>query len=286
MKRYGMKLLMSTDKHNRQTYLLSSQYKNADNLKARIALHENFGNEKVDFHHWLFEKIDIPGNARILEIGSGSARIWLKNKRNIPKNWQIILSDFSSGMLAEAQRNVAEIKHKFSFRKIDIQYIPFENSSFDMLMANHMLYHVPDIDKALAEVKRVLKDEGKFYAATNGNGHMLELNQFLLYAAKLLPNDTVYKINRKKFSLESGKAAIKKHFDNVEIFPFNNYLIIDKAEPLFAYIMSLVDLKRIEQDFSLTQQEQALKQIIKFIEVKLKKGPIKISTRTGLFVAS
>ena len=50
-----------------------------------------------------------------------------------------------------------------SFEKIDIQSIPFEDNSFDMIIANHMLFHVPDLNKALLEVKRVLKERGYFY---------------------------------------------------------------------------------------------------------------------------
>ena len=59
-----------------------------------------------------------------------------------------------------------------SIRKIDIQEIPFENETFDVVIANHMLFHVPDLNKALLEVKRVLKGNGIFYSATDGNGGM------------------------------------------------------------------------------------------------------------------
>lgn len=53
-------------------------------------------------------------------------------------------------------------------RKIDITDIPFEDGSFDFAIANHMLYHVPDLDKAIGEVHRVLKPDGVFYATTTG----------------------------------------------------------------------------------------------------------------------
>lgn len=49
---------------------------------------------------------------------------------------------------------------------IDIQNIPYEDNSFDLVIANMMLYHVPDLPRALAEVGRVLKPEGKLYTAT------------------------------------------------------------------------------------------------------------------------
>ena len=44
-----------------------------------------------------------------------------------------------------------------SFQQIDIQDINFPDETFDVIIANHMLYHIPDLQKALYEVKRVLK---------------------------------------------------------------------------------------------------------------------------------
>ena len=54
------------------------------------------------------------------------------------------------------------------YRVIDIQDIPFADHEFDAVIANMMLYHVPDLQKGLREVKRVLKPDGTFYCATYG----------------------------------------------------------------------------------------------------------------------
>ncbi|MEI6580515.1 MAG: class I SAM-dependent methyltransferase, partial [Eubacteriales bacterium] len=63
----------------------------------------------------------------------------------------------------------------FTFEQIDIQDIPYENNSFDIVIANHMLYHVPNMEKALSEVFRVLKPDGCFYATTLGRNSLKEL---------------------------------------------------------------------------------------------------------------
>src|SRR5437868_570166 len=57
---------------------------------------------------------------------------------------QITLSDFSPGMLQEARQNLAGSPQSFSFQVIDAQSIPLDAGSCDCVIANHMLYHVPD----------------------------------------------------------------------------------------------------------------------------------------------
>ena len=59
-------------------------------------------------------------------------------------------------MLDAAWRNLVITGRSFKFEEIDAQSIPYETKTFDAVIANHMLYHVPDRAKAIAEIKRVL----------------------------------------------------------------------------------------------------------------------------------
>ena len=99
----------------------------------------------------------LPADARILELGCGSGLLWKSSIDRIPAGWKITLSDLSPGMLDAAWRNLVVTGRTFQFKEIDAQSIPFEDETFDAVIANHMLYHVPDRGKALAEIKRVLK---------------------------------------------------------------------------------------------------------------------------------
>ena len=62
---------------------------------------------------------------------------------------------------------------------MDAQSISYEDEIFDAVIANHMLYHVPDRMKAIAEIKRVLKWGGRFIATTVGSHHLKEMNNWL-----------------------------------------------------------------------------------------------------------
>ncbi len=166
---------MSHNHWSNQTYLLTHQYNNAQKLGSRIQLHERFSTNTYDWQRWVFDHFNMPSQGNVLEIGCGPGMLWLKNADRIPELWNITLSDFSAGMLQEAQNNLRNIPHPFTFKVIDAQSIPFEDEHFDMIVANHMLYHVPDRAKALAEIRRILKPGGHFYAATNGKHHMQEM---------------------------------------------------------------------------------------------------------------
>jgi ubiquinone/menaquinone biosynthesis C-methylase UbiE len=126
----------------------------------------------------------------VLEVGCGTGNQWTNNLDRIPRGWRFMLTDFSAGMLAEAQENLSGKLHHVEFKIADAQDLPFPDASFDAIVANHMLYHVPDRPKAFAEFRRVLKPGGKLYAATNGKHHMTGLyamtDRFGIEAASLI----------------------------------------------------------------------------------------------------
>ncbi len=218
-----------------QCYLLDDQYKNAENLNARIQLHARFSTNSYDWQRWVFDQINTGPKSRVLEIGCGPARLWLNNFDRIPQNWQITVADFSPGMLQEAQHNLQIVRHTFTFQQFDVQSIPFKNKSFDIVIANHMLYHVPDRDKALAEIQRVLASKGRFYAATNGQGHMREIGDLI---RRVEPEYAVDKIDRNSFNLEHGYEELKRWFSHVTMRVINDGLIVTETEPLVEYILS------------------------------------------------
>jgi SAM-dependent methyltransferase len=85
--------------------LRAQQYRDASNLIARIALHERFSTNPHALPLWIFDQLELPDDARILEIGCGSGNLWAENTTRIPEGWQITLTDASPGMICEAQRD-------------------------------------------------------------------------------------------------------------------------------------------------------------------------------------
>jgi ubiquinone/menaquinone biosynthesis C-methylase UbiE len=216
------------------SYLLNEQYKDASNLNARIQLHARFSVNKRGWNRWLFDQFKIAPGSRILELGCGPGKLWLSNLDRIGDDWQITLSDFSAGMLQEAQQKLGQSKHHFSFQIIDAQSIPFEDASMDAIIANHMLYHVPDRPKALAEVRRVLKPDGRFYASTIGDTDLHEINEIIGRV------DRAFAQRRKSnpFTLENGAEQLARWFASITLYRYEDALVVTELEPLIAYILS------------------------------------------------
>jgi len=159
-----------------QQYLKTDQYRDSSNLDARAVLHQRFRTNSYGWFRWVFDTLlKPPEHARILELGCGHGLLWKENITRIPAGWNITLSDLSSGMLDAAWRNLVVSGRAFQFKEIDAQSIPFEDESFDAVIANHMLYHVPDHPKTIMEIKRVLKPGGRLIATTVGENHMREM---------------------------------------------------------------------------------------------------------------
>ena len=123
---------------------------------------------------WVYEFILSTGAKNILEVGSGTGKLWNRSTSDLPKNSNILLSDFSWGIINDAKAKIASGNQHF-FTAINAQQLPLANSSKDLIIANHMLYHVPDLKKALKEFTRVLQKDGTLLCATNGLKHMAEM---------------------------------------------------------------------------------------------------------------
>jgi ubiquinone/menaquinone biosynthesis C-methylase UbiE len=221
-----------------QEYLLKEQYHNASNLSARAQLHARFSTNKQGWHRWVFDQLDLPPDARVLELGGGPAWLWRENLDRIPEGWDITLSDFSPGMVAEAQQHLSESGCAFTFRQIDAQVIPFDSATFDAVIANHMLYHVPDRKTALAEIFRVLKPGGRFYAATNGTKHLKEIRELIQEFAPHTYDAKTTQDAMDVFTLENGADLIGQFFAQVTMTRYEDALVVTEVEPLLDYILS------------------------------------------------
>lgn len=258
---------------------LSDQYQDATNLTARIKLHDLYSTNKNDWFLWLFDQYEIEKGSSLLELGCGDGTFWAKNETRIPLHWNVTLSDFSSGMVADAKKNLMNIP-QIQFEQINIENIPYPESSFDIVIAHFMLYHVPDRNQALQEIRRVLKPGGKLYAATIGETHLEEFGELVSEFNSNLVYSSASE-HAKKFGLENGAEQLAPYFSSVELKQFPDSLKIPSVQPIIDYLLSThTDLKN-----QLTGAR--LEEFKVFLE-KMKKDNndfISITKSSGLFVA-
>lgn len=105
-----------------------------------------------------------------------SGWFWKSVASELPENLHLTLSDLSPGMVQEAVDRCQSLSFGWVVGKqADATHLPFEDDSFDAVIAMHMLYHLPDPSKGLAEMHRVLKPGGFLAVTTNGAGNRREL---------------------------------------------------------------------------------------------------------------
>ncbi|MCM1025570.1 MAG: methyltransferase domain-containing protein [Roseburia sp.] len=251
--------------------IVQEQYKNSANLNTRISIHDKYSVNKQGFGNWIVSNYQITNGMRILELGCGTGDMWTGKSELITKCAELVLSDFSEGMIQTAHSKIGDFPN-VTYQVVDIQEIPFETDSFDIVIANMMLYHVPDLGKGLSEVKRVLKESGRFYCATYGEHGMMHF-----IAGLLKPYGVEDRVN-KNFTLQNGKQILAPYFSSVERMEYIDSLEVTDIDDMLDYLYSLTgmtEVSNIKRDV-----------IKKALEQNRTDGILKVPKEYGMFICS
>ena len=215
-------------------FLRTDQYKTSANLGARAALHQRFSTNPYGWLRWMFDQSLPHLHGRVLEVGGGPGWLWRENLGRLPSDVRVCFSDLSTGMVQEARS--ALDGQAFGFLNLDAQHLPFDDGTFNAVLANHMLYHVPDLPRAVRELARVLATGGVLLAATNGQAH---LREFAMLITEFEPRsqagaDTL----TQRFTLENAAEALSPAFARIEIHRYTDALWVTEAQPLVDYLLS------------------------------------------------
>jgi len=103
----------------------------------------------------LLDAAEVSGGISVLDVGCGPGYV---SAATVARGATACGLDFSTEMIGIAQRMFPGIE----FQEGDAQNLPFVNATFDRVLANFTLLHVPNPERACAEACRVLKPGGKF----------------------------------------------------------------------------------------------------------------------------
>lgn len=220
---------------------IKTQYQNTSNIAARIQLHNKYSVNKQGWFPWIYQQLEKycqldSEKKQILEIGCGSGALWHENIDRIPSNIEITLSDISEGMVRDIKRSFDNDK-RFEFNSFDCHKIPYADKSFDVVIANHVLFYCDDLPKVCHEIKRVLKKgSGIFICSTYGSSHMQEITQLVQQFDNriVLSGEKLYE----KFGLDNGETLLSQCFNFVERIDYDDEIVINNAVPLIEYILS------------------------------------------------
>ena len=248
---------------------IERQYQTAKNLNTRMSIHEKYSTNRQPFGDWLVSHYQFQPGCRILELGCGTGDLWKGKLDLLEGGCHLTLTDFSAGMLESARKNLPG-SDLVDFQVVDIQDIPYEEDTFDVVIANMMLYHVPDLHRGLAEVRRVLKPGGVFYCATYGEHGIMEFVNETLKAYQISGSIG------KTFTLQNGGDSLGRYFSKVEKLTREDGLAITHIPDFVDYVRSMSSLSGLER------ADAAL--LLQAFEEKAVNGTLYIPKEYGMFV--
>lgn len=211
--------------------------RDASNLNEGVKLMDRFCLSECEWYQWIYKKLEIHPGDSILEVGCGNGALWEKNLDYIIDDVSITLTEMCEEMIEDAQSNLKGSGRNFKFQIADMDKLPFADESFDVVIANHILFYMKDIDRVLSEIKRVVKPGGKVYCSTIGKNHMKELEGLMLSFSHnvRIPEDKL----SSKFGLENGEEILKGYFSNIVKHLYEAKFVVNDSYGILEYIYSI-----------------------------------------------
>jgi SAM-dependent methyltransferase len=213
-----------------------TQYGTDANLARRMAIYRYCTNP-VSWSWWFFANVSLPPGSVVLDVGCGNGKLWSSFGNDALEAIELHLVDTSPGMLDAARQALSGRAPRCRYHVASVEDLPFQPDSFDVAIANHMLYHAKDLCRGVSEIARVLKPAGTLYASTNGIDHMRELGDWMRQAR--LPTWRSMRGIVERFGLENGADALRQRFGAVTLHRYEGRLEVPAAEPVLDYAASL-----------------------------------------------
>ena len=254
-----------------QSYV-KEQYNDDVGLNVRKSLHHKYSTNKQGFGVWLFSQYTFENGFKVVELGSGNGDMWDSHIEVLSDRLDITLSDFSQGMVEVLQDKFGECD--VTVKRIDIQNIPFEDASVDIVIANAMLYHVPNIEKAISEVYRILRPGGIFYSSTFGMNGLPGFIESCLHEVGIAMSNTM----NASFTLQNGREILSKKFMSVERRDYIDSLEVTVVDDFVEYIYSMTSITGLSEN-----NREELTQVLN--SRKNEAGVIVIPKEYGMFIS-
>jgi SAM-dependent methyltransferase len=202
--------------------LVAAEYADDGRLRRRASAYTGV-TTGIDARERLVGAVTDARPRRVLEVGCGWGELaeWIARATEA----EVVAIDLSPRMVELAGARGVDA------RLADVQSLPFDDAEFDVVVAAWMLYHVPDLDRGLAEISRVLRPGGRLVAVTNSRFHLLELRELVGSGPSSL-----------KFSREDGETWLRERFAVVERHDIDGLLEFADRDAVSEYVQASISM--------------------------------------------
>lgn len=218
-------------------FLKETAYGDDSNLAARQAIYR-YQVKPFAFFPWALAQVEWHGGEQVVDVGCGRGQ-YLARIAADKEVAGLVGSDLSTGMLASVRSRWPEGLPPPSLVNADAEALPFADASVDVALAMHMLYHVPDIPRAIAEFRRIVRRGGTLLVSANGPDGMAELHRLRWESIDAVAGRHVEPWSWfARFNLANGRSLLESSFDDVQLRPSERELRIPDPEPVVAFLDS------------------------------------------------
>jgi SAM-dependent methyltransferase len=211
------------------TAVLEDQYVRNDRLTARQSLWALRAGPAL--HTTVLDHSAMTGTETIVDIGCGNGT-YLAELRRRRHTGPIVGLDLSAAMARQSRSHAATAI-------ADAQALPLRDDSVDIALSLHMLYHVPDLSRAVSELRRVLRPGGTAMVTTNGPGHTIQAKQLLATAAHRVAGVQVdLDWDTRRFNPAAAANLLRIFFDDVDMYELGDTLPVGDPTIITNYIAS------------------------------------------------
>lgn len=193
---------------------------------------------QVDLIASVLDLAGLTGRETVAEIGCGNGP-YLAELARREHAGRLLGMDLSPGMVATTRRAIPRAGVTVG----DAQRLPLADGGADVILAPHMLFHVPDRVAAAAEFHRVTRPAGQVLVVLNGADHLAELLALAAGAAAALGvgDPGIWDEHQRHVSmtLDPGQQLLSGVFETVERHDFFGQLVLPGPEPVSSYIGSM-----------------------------------------------
>lgn len=250
-------------------------------LRLEQETHAKYAVPKCDLVNWALDTLEWKGDEAVLDIGCGPGRHYAQLLARAPSLRYFAL-DLSPFMLRKHPDKSGSLALANALR------LPYAEACFDVVMANHVLYHLGDIDQGLREIKRVLKPRGKVLASTNSIHNLPELQLLFRRALVLLSANGGYPPPwpSDAFALENGTRILAQYFCAVVRHDLPGRLVFEDSDPAINFLDSMRDLLQHSLPDDVDWDDIMLVMRQQFSHLIRETGKLELKTSTGVLLAS
>lgn len=200
--------------------VVQREYASERGLEARRSLYDT--RVGPDPRELAWNEIVTAAPRRVLEVGQGPGELSERIQHEL--GLEVVAIDISERMVELTRARGVDA------RVGDVQDLPFPDDAFDLVVAAWMLFHVPDLDRGLKEIARVLAPGGRLVAVTNSEHHLEEARSHVGFSM----------VGRVSFSRENGEAVLGRYFKTVQRIDVDGSVTFADTDAIRAYVRWLV----------------------------------------------